>query len=487
MLAMLRIFLIVTLCFPLFGAPSASARDKPFWEENSSASAPDPDSPLRWDTFSKLAAKLQPAVVNISTTETVRHPQVPGMGRPEGGMPQDPFDEFFRHFFQGPGGPGGVPREFKRKSLGSGFIISPEGYIVTNNHVVDNADEVVVRLTNEHEFKAKIVGRDPKTDLALLKIDAHEKLFAVPLGDSDELEVGAWVMAIGNPFGLSHTVTTGIVSAKGRVIGAGPYDNFIQTDASINPGNSGGPLFNIRGEVVGINTAIISGGTGIGFAVPVNMAKEVMPQLKEHGKVTRGWIGVYIQEITPDLQESLDLKDRQGALVADVVKDSPADKAGIKRSDVVVKFDGKAVTKMEDLPRSVAATPVGKKVEIEVVRGGKHKTLELTVGLLKEEGVQEAGESVSEDFGMVLQPITPDLADSMNLDEHHGLLVSDVDQNGPAWEAGIRRGDIILEVNREKVTTLDEFRKALKQRGSERATLFLVKRGGNTLFFGVKP
>jgi serine protease Do len=294
-------------------------------------------------------------------------------------------------------------------------------------------------------------------------------------------------MAIGNPFGLSHTVTQGIVSAKGRVIGAGPYDNFIQTDASINPGNSGGPLFNIRGEVVGINTAIIAGGTGIGFAVPVNMAKEVMQQLKEHGKVTRGWIGVYIQEITDDLEESLELKDRNGALVADVVEDSPAEKAGVKRSDVIVGFNGRPITKMEELPRAVAATPVGKKVDLEVIRDGRSKTLEIEVGLLKEEEEGTPGQTTSEDFGMVLQKITPQLADSMNLEESAGLLVSDIERGGPAWEAGIRRGDIILEVNRKTVSDMEDFRKAIKSRDKERATLFLVKRSGNTLFFGVKP
>jgi serine protease Do len=481
---MFRALLLVALCLPLLPAPAHA--DKPFWDEDGSVSAPAPDSPIRWNTFSDLAERLRPAVVNISTTETVRHPGIPGMGRP--GNPNDPFEQFFRRFFEGPGTGGMPPREFQRKSLGSGFIVSREGYIITNNHVVENADKVTVRLNNEHEFEAKVIGRDPKTDLALVKIDAHEKLFAVPLGDSDSLKVGEWVMAIGNPFGLSHTVTTGIVSAKGRVIGAGPYDNFIQTDASINPGNSGGPLFNIRGQVVGINTAIIAGGTGIGFAVPVNMAKEVMPQLKEHGKVIRGWIGVYIQEITDDLQESLDLKDSNGALVADVVKDSPADEAGVKRSDVIVSFNGKPIKRMEELPRAVAATPVGKKVEMEVIRDGRTKTLEIKVGLLKEEAeAGTPGETTRKDFGMVLQKITPELADSMNLEERAGLLVSDIEQGGPAWEAGMRRGDIILEVNRKTVTDIEEFRAALKSREKDRATLFLVKRNGNTLFFGVKP
>ncbi|MGD2062473.1 MAG: DegQ family serine endoprotease [Nitrospirota bacterium] len=480
---MFRILLLVALSLPLVAVPTATA--KPFWQEDGNVAAPAPDSPIRWNTFSELAERLRPAVVNISTTETVRHPGMPGMRHP--GNPNDPFEEFFRRFFEGPGMRGMPPREFQRKSLGSGFIVSREGYIVTNNHVVENADEVTVRLNNEHEFEAEVIGRDPKTDLALVKIDAHEKLFAVPLGDSDTLHVGEWVMAIGNPFGLSHTVTQGIVSAKGRVIGAGPYDNFIQTDASINPGNSGGPLFNIRGEVVGINTAIIAGGTGIGFAVPVNMAKEVMQQLKEHGKVTRGWIGVYIQEITDDLEESLELKDRNGALVADVVEDSPAEKAGVKRSDVIVGFNGRPITKMEELPRAVAATPVGKKVDLEVIRDGRSKTLEIEVGLLKEEEEGTPGQTTSEDFGMVLQKITPQLADSMNLEESAGLLVSDIERGGPAWEAGIRRGDIILEVNRKTVSDMEDFRKAIKSRDKERATLFLVKRSGNTLFFGVKP
>jgi len=422
-------------------------------------------------------------VVNISTTETVRHPTMaprrPGMG-------QDPFQEFFRRFFEGrPGLPGAPPRQFKRRSLGSGFIISKEGYIITNNHVVEHADKVTVRLNNEHEFDADIIGRDPKTDVALLKIKAHEKLFAAPLGDSDKLKVGEWVMAIGNPFGLAHTVTTGIVSAKGRVIGAGPYDNFIQTDASINPGNSGGPLFNIRGEVVGINAAIISGGTGIGFAVPINMAKEVVEQLKEHGKVVRGWIGVYIQEITKELQQSLELKDRNGVLVADVVKGSPAEKAWIHRSDVIVRFDGKPVHKAEELPRLVATTPVGKQVEVEVIRDGDHKTLKLKVGVLKEES-PEGGGAAASDFGFTLQEVTPELAESLGLEEEQGLVVSDIDQDGPAWEAGMRRGDVILEVNRKEVTTLEDFRKAVAARDEERPTLFLVQRHGNTLYFGVK-
>ncbi len=482
---MSRLLLILLLAAATALPTPAAARH--FWQDGSDTEAPEADTPLRWDTFTKLAEQLRSAVVNIATTETVRHPRMPGMqGMPRGGGPQDPFQEFFRRFFQGgPGGPGAAPRQFKRRALGSGFIISKEGYIITNNHVVEHADKVTVRLNDEHEFDAEIIGRDPKTDVALLKIDAHEKLFAAPLGDSDKIKVGEWVMAIGNPFGLAQTVTTGIVSAKGRVIGAGPYDNFIQTDASINPGNSGGPLFNIRGEVVGINTAIISGGTGIGFAVPVNMAKEVVEQLKEHGKVVRGWIGVYIQEITKDLQESLELPDRDGILVADVVKGSPADKAGVHRSDVIVAFDGKPVRKAEELPRIVAITPVGKTVEMEVIRDGDHKTLKLKVGVLKEDN-EVASNPTTNDFGVTLQEITPELAESLDLEEEQGLVISDIDQGGPAWEAGMRRGDVILEVNRHQVATLDDFRKGVAKRDKKRPTLFLVKRSGNTLYFGVK-
>ncbi|RMF87442.1 MAG: DegQ family serine endoprotease [Nitrospirae bacterium] len=478
-MASIRLLPLLLAALLLHPAPAAARH---FWQEGSGIAAPGDDTPLTWGTFAKLAERLRASVVNIATTETVRHPTM-APRRP--GAPRDPFEEFFRRFFEGMPGMPGPPREFKRRSLGSGFIVSKDGYIITNNHVVEHADKIQVRLDNEHEFDAEIVGRDPKTDVALLKIDPHEKLFVAPLGDSDKLRVGEWVMAIGNPFGLAQTVTTGIVSAKGRVIGAGPYDNFIQTDASINPGNSGGPLFNVRGEVVGINTAIISGASGIGFAVPINMAKQVVEQLKEHGKVTRGWIGVYIQEITEELRQSLELPSREGVLVADVVKGSPAEKAGIRRSDVIVEFDGKPVHKVEELPRIVAATPVGKKVEVVVLRDGERKTLKLKVGLLKEEQEEAAG-TTSSAFGFSLQEVTPELAESMELEEDHGLLITDIDQDGPAWEAGMRRGDVILEVNRQPVATLDDFRKAVAKRKKERPTLFLVKRGGNTLYFGVK-
>ena len=298
-------------------------------------------------SFAELVKEARPSVVNISTVKFIK-----GKGEREPLTPfgpQDPFKDFFDRFFKDQ-----MPKEFKQQSLGTGFIIDKDGFILTNNHVVEKTDEIKVRLSDDKEYIAQIIGRDPKTDLALIKIEPENSLTPLPMGDSDKLEVGEWVIAIGNPFGLGNTVTAGIVSAKYRQIGMGTYENFIQTDASINPGNSGGPLLNIKGEVIGINTAIFSrtgGSVGIGFAIPVNMAKELLPQLKK-GKVVRGWLGVMIQTITPELKDKLDLKNEKGALVADVTSGGPADTAGIKRGDVIVMFDGKEIKEMKDLHTS---------------------------------------------------------------------------------------------------------------------------------------
>jgi len=317
-------------------------------------------------SFADLVQKVKPAVVNISTTSTVKIPGTPFrhfFGPDDGGS----FGDFFNRFF------GEIPdQELKQQSLGSGFIIDKDGYIITNNHVVDGADEIKVKLADGKEYKAKVVGRDPKTDLALIKISSFFKdLPSLPLGDSDKMRVGDWVLAIGNPFGLEETVTKGIISATGRVIGSGPYDNFLQTDAPINPGNSGGPLINLSGEVIGINSAIIPSGQGIGFAIPSNMAKKIVPPLKEKGKVTRGWIGVSVQSITPEIAQALGLKETQGSLVGEVVPGGPADAAGIKRGDVIVSFDGKEIRKIADLPLLVAETPAGKTVNVKVIRDSK--------------------------------------------------------------------------------------------------------------------
>ena len=432
------------------------------------------------ESFAPLAERLGPAVVNISTSGTVRHAS-PFRAPPRGGG--DPFreffgEEFFRRFFGED-----APREFRSQSLGSGFILDAEGYVITNHHVIRNADEIVVKLSDEHEFEATVVGTDPKTDLALIKIDPKgARLQPAELGDSDALRVGDWVIAIGNPFGYGHTVTAGIVSAKGRVIGAGSYDNFIQTDAAINPGNSGGPLFDAKGKVVGINTAIVAGGTGIGFAIPVNMAREVVTQLKQAGKVTRGWLGVMIQQLTPELAKQFGLEETRGALVGGVTAGGPAEKAGIQRGDVILEFDGAAVGRMNELPRLVAQRAPGTAVKVVVLRKGEKKTFKVTLGELKDdEAVAEAEPAVEQDLGLTVQEITPELKAHLEVDVDKGLIVSAVEPGGPAAGAGLRRGDVILEVNQKEVADLAAYRSALKDKSKD-SVLFLIKRGQGTLY-----
>ncbi len=325
-------------------------------------------------SFADLAEKVKPAVVNISTTTTVKVPANP-FSQFFGPNEQGPFEDFLKKHF------GNMPdRELKQSSLGSGFIIDKDGFIITNNHVVEGADEIKVRLVDGREFRARVVGRDPKTDLALIKISSIFKdLPVLPLGDSDKIRVGDWVLAVGNPFGLENTVTQGILSARGRELGAGPFDSFLQTDAPINPGNSGGPLVNLKGEVIGINSAIIASGQGLGFAIPSNIAKKIIPELKEKGKIVRGWIGVSIQTITPEIAETLGLKETEGALVADVVHGGPAEKAGIKRGDIIVMFQDKAIKKASDLSAAVAGVQPGKDVPVKVLRSGKEITLTIKV------------------------------------------------------------------------------------------------------------
>jgi len=430
--------------------------------------------------FVALAKRLSPAVVNIASTQVSAG--APFSQSPFGG--EDPLGEFRRRYFGGP-----FPRgPSRQKSLGSGFIIDRAGLILTNNHVVENAEKIVVRLSDEREFEAKVVGRDPKTDIAVIKINAKEDLPVAPLGDSRRLEVGEWVLAIGNPFGLEHTVTAGIVSAKGRRIGAGPYDNFIQTDASVNPGNSGGPLINIRGEVVGINTAIFSragGNIGIGFAIPINLVKELLPQLKLKGKVTRGWLGVVIQRVTPAIAESLGLDEARGALVANVSKDTPADRSGVKVGDVIIEFDGSKVEESKDLPIIVAQTPVGKGVKVKVVREGKELVLSVTIGELKEEE-ELASVEKRENLGLTVQKVTPQIAESLGLDQAEGVVVTSVEPASPGDEAGLRRGDVIIEVNRNRIRDLRDFRNEVASIKKGKGLLLLVRRGKTTLFLALK-
>jgi serine protease Do len=434
--------------------------------------------------FVSLAKKMRPIVVNISTTQVSDSRG----GQEFGGSPfgeDDPFNDFWKRFFggQAPRGPQ------RQRSLGSGFIIDSDGSIMTNNHVVENAQKIVVKLEDDQEYEAKVVGRDSKTDIAVIKINAKTSLTAASFGDSDHLEVGEWVVAIGNPFGLDSTVTSGIVSAKGRHIGQGPYDNFIQTDASINPGNSGGPLINLRGEVIGINTAIFSrsgGNIGIGFAIPINLVKELLPQLRGKGKVTRGYLGVLIQKVTPEIAESLGMDRGYGALVANVSKDGPAEKAGIKVGDVIVEFDGKEVKDSGDLPIIVARTPVEKKVRMKVLRDKKEVMLNVAVGELKDEevvaSVPEKGE-----LGLTVQKVTPQMAESLGLEKADGVVVTAVEPGSAADDAGIRRGDVIMEVDRRSIRSLDEYKKAVAAIRKGRGVLFLVRRGESTLFLALKP
>ena len=437
-------------------------------------------------SFVELTKRVKPGVVNISTTKVVK-----GGGRvfkhfSPPSRERDPFrdffgEDFFERFF------GETPqRDYVQRSLGSGFIIDREGHIITNNHVIEGASEIRVRLSTDKEFDAEVIGRDSKTDLALIKIKSWSDLPVEELGDSDKLEIGEWVMAIGNPFGLSHTVTVGIVSAKGRVIGSGPYDDFIQTDASINPGNSGGPLFNMQGEVVGINTAIVASGQGIGFAIPINVAKEIIPQLKKKGKVTRGGIGVYVQKLTPDLAKSFGLQENKGALVADVIPGGTAEAGGIRRGDVIVKFNGKNIDEMNELPRIVASTPVGKEVEVGIIRDGNPLTLKLKVGELKDEPLTAAPEKAKLELGMSVQEITPEIARQLRLSEAGGVVVSQVEPGSPADEAGVQQGDVIREVNGQMIGKLNDYRTAVSKVKKGEIVRLLVKRGERNIYLTIR-
>src|ERR1041385_2783721 len=475
--------------------------EQPTLSKNASAAAP---AGRGLPDCVSLAKKLTPVVVNGATPQSVggqslgsgqpnpfgrrgdRSPRG-GQGQGQGQGDEDPFGDFWRRFFGNPpgGGGGGGGRGFRQQSLGSGFIIDRDGTILTNNHVVENGQKITVKLQDGREFEAKVVGKDAKTDIAIIKIDAKGDLPVAALGDSDKLEVGEWVVAIGNPFGLESTVTSGIVSAKGRHIGAGPYDNFIQTDASINPGNSGGPLINLRGEVVGINTAIFSqsgGNIGIGFASPINIAKDLLPDLQLKGRVTRSWLGVLIQKVTPDIAASLGLQDSSGALVADVMKDGPAKEAGIQVGDVIVEFNAIPVKDSADLPLLVARTPVGKSVRVKVLRGKSEKLLDVKMKELKEDEVEVAGgQAESLDLGLTVQNLTPEIAESLGLDPStKGVVVGMVAPGSPADEAQLRRGDVILEVNRKPVKDATSFHSAAKAAEKGKSLLLLVKRGEST-------
>ncbi len=399
--------------------------------------------------FVELTKRLNPTVVNIRTVKHIKTRIGSRSVNPY--MGNDLFGDLFGQFF----GQQAPQQPRKQQGMGTGFIISADGYILTNNHVVNGADEIMVKLSDGREIKAELKGTDDKLDVALLKISDKVPLPFAELGDSDQLEVGEWVMAIGNPFGLAHTVTAGIVSAKGRVIGSGPYDDYIQTDASINPGNSGGPLFSGTGKVIGINTAIIANGQGIGFAIPINMAKSVAEQLKSTGKVVRGYLGVNFDKLSPNLAKSLGLKSEKGVIITHVEKDSPADKAGLKVEDVIVEFDGKSVNAQTDLPKVVAAAPVGKDVKVTVFRKGKKLALTVKVG---RQGLSSVSATPSTaGIGISIRELSPEVARQLGLKETKGVVVSDVKSGSPAEDAGMVKGDLIIEFNGKQVDTIEVF------------------------------
>src|SRR5271167_3965964 len=513
--------------FPFWGSDSDASRAPPAQQAQAAPPEPLPAPPVPGvevapaapntpeptekagviTSFAPLVKKMIPAVVSVNVVQDVKvsssipfGPQA-GPGDENGGdddngggggdgggggtAPGDPFDQLRRYFGQG------GQREYKQHGLGSGVIVSPDGYILTNNHVVGNADEIHVTLQDKREFTAKVIGKDAKTDLGLIKIDTKDALPVAPLGDSNTTDVGDWVIAIGNPFNVGMTVTAGIVSAKGRILG-GDYDDFIQTDASINPGNSGGPLINTRGEVIGINTAIYSrtgANNGIGFAIPIDMARNVMDQLKAHGRVVRGWLGVEIQEVTPDRAQSFGLPKPEGALVASADKDGPAGKGGIERGDIVLSFNGHPVDDEHELPALVAQTPINQKVPVEVVRNGQHMTLEVTIGERKEPQVASAKtEEPGGNWGMQVGDITPEIAQQFHLEGTKGVVIQKVAPDSPSADAGLQPGDVVMEINHDKVAAVSDFvAKAKEAQSKKTPALLLVQRGGATLYTVIKP
>ena len=428
-------------------------------------------------SFAAIAKKTMPVVVNISTT-TQRS------GR---GGSNDPIEEFFNRFFgETP------PRENSQRSLGSGILISKDGEILTNYHVVRNADAIKVKLADQTEFEARLIGKDGRTDLAMIKIRrSGGNLPFARLGSSSQLDVGDWVMAIGNPFGLEHTVTAGIVSAKGRVIGAGPYDNFIQTDASINPGNSGGPLINAAGEVVGVNSAIFSqtgGNVGIGFAIPIDLAKKVADHLRKNGKVVRGWLGIRAQDVSPQLASSLGIvRGGEMAVVTEVTEGSPAAEAGIKTGDIVVAFNGKPVPRSHDFPSVIADTPPGQKVTLKIIREKKEQTVAVKIGELPDESdASQQIEAKDAEIGLRVQRITPEAARRLGMNSTKGVIVVEVQPGSPADQVGVEPADVIREVNQRPVNNVKDFQLALRQGRRGDRILLLVQRGDNAVFFAVK-
>lgn len=449
-------------------------------------------------SFADLIEKLSPAVVNVYTTQKIK-PSQGGFASPFGQLPpgqEKQFKEFFDRFgLPGPGEGGG---EREVQSLGSGFVIDPAGYIVSNNHVIDDAKEISVRFQDGTQYKAKLVGRDAKTDLALLKIEPKKDLPFVKFGNSDDVRVGDWIVAIGNPYGLGGSVTAGIISATERSINAGPFDDFLQTDAAINRGNSGGPMFNMAGEVIGVNTAIFSpngGNIGIGFSIPSSMAEPVLKQLREFGRTHRGWLGVKIQQVNEEVAESLGLPNTHGALVLEVTPGSPAAKVGIKNGDLITKFDGKEISEMRFLPRMVAETKIGKTVDVVVIRDGKEKTYQITLGELQEDevaGDEKAGDDEQPEvtggekvLGLTLKPLDSEIRTQFEIGKNlQGLFVADIDHDTEAAKRGMSPGDVINSANNQPVMSVSDFKKAIAgaKDAGRKFILLRILRGDDTAF-----
>jgi serine protease Do len=431
-------------------------------------------------SFNRLAVLVSPAVVNIRTVKTItgggpvfRQFQQDPWGK------EGPFKDFFERFFGDE-----MQKEFKQPSLGSGFIIDETGYVVTNNHVIEDADQIKVKLKDEREFNAAIVGRDANTDIALLKIESDENFATVQLGDSDALQVGQWVVAIGSPFGLEQTVTAGIVSAKGRVIGSGPYDDFIQTDASINPGNSGGPLLNMQGEVVGINTAIVATGQGIGFAIPINLARDIIVALRDEGEVTRGWLGIAIQDLSAEMAEYYNIESKKGVFVADVFEGDPADQAGIQVRDIILSVNGEKIETSRQLTGIIAKIPVNDSAKIKILHNGKEKTVNVKIAKRPEEQLAGRGRppEQTEEFGIRVSDLTPEIAQRFNIDESVGVVVTQVENGSKGDGADVRVGDIIKEINRQIVKNTAEYKSLLSEiEPGEAVNLFIRRKNAGFL------
>jgi serine protease Do len=425
----------------------------------------------------RVVEEVKPAVVNLSIEKTVR-----GIGpfRFEWHWDWDsPLDDFFRRFFED------FEREYRTRSLGTGVIIDSRGYILTNHHVVKGADIIKVKLFDGRKFRGRVVGQDSKTDIALIKIDAKQ-LPVAKLGDSDKVRIGSWVIAIGNPFGLEHTVTVGVISGKGRAIGATAYEDFIQTDASINPGNSGGPLVNLRGEVIGINTAIVAPpGQGIGFAIPINMAKRVIDDLITRGRVTRPWLGVTIQDITEELAPHFDVRPGEGVLVSWVAPGSPAERAGIKEGDIIKKVDGRSVTSARRLQNEILRREVGETVKITLLRDGRRLTFYVALGEMPEEGVAKR-EKKEERLGITAKTLTPELARSFNLDpDDEGVVIIEVERGSPAELGGLRRGDLIKEINHNPIKDIRDFIREMDRIDLQKGVIFLIRREDHQLYLSI--